>query len=118
MAALILKQAQDGVGLHAARSYRPGDVVVAFEHVTWRPERDRHTIEHPFGGHLFHPLLARTRHSCEPNCRISFPDRAMIAVRAIAPGEAISFDYQTTERRLSRPFDCRCGSRGCRGRIA
>jgi len=117
MAALLLKKDRAGEGLYAAQIYRPGQVVVEFEEVAWRPARDRYTVEHPFGGHLFHPILAKAAHSCEPSCRISFPDRAMIAVRTIGPGEPITFDYQTTDRQISQPFDCHCGSRRCRGRI-
>jgi tyrocidine synthetase-3 len=117
MSPLIVRQDHTGEGLYATRNYRCGEVVFEFEHVVWRPERDRHTVEHPFGGHFFHPILAKTAHSCDPNCRISFPHRAMLAVRSIAPGEPISFDYQSTEHRISHPFDCLCGSRRCRGRI-
>jgi hypothetical protein len=117
MSALIMKKDRTGEGLYACRRYRPGETVFAFEHVAMRPERDRYTVEHPFGGHLFHPVLAKTAHSCDPNCRISILDRAMVAVRTIAPGEPITFDYHSTERRLSHPFDCLCGSARCRGRI-
>jgi hypothetical protein len=115
--ALMVKRDHTGQGLYAARRYQPGEVVLSFEHVVWRPARDRYTVEHPFGGHLFHPILAKTAHSCEPNCRISFSDRAMIAISPIASGDAITFDYQSTERRISHPFDCLCGSRRCRRRI-
>lgn len=117
MTALILKKDTTGEALYAAQSYRPGEVVLKFEHVAWRPARDRYTVEHPFGGHLFHPILAKTAHSCEPNCRISFPDRTLVAVRSIAPGDAITFDYKSTESRMSHPFVCLCGSGQCRGRI-
>lgn len=116
--ALMLKKDRTGEALYATRRYRTGEVVFEFEHVALRPERDRHTVEHPFGGHLFHPILAKTAHSCEPNCRIAVLDRMMIAIRDIAPGEPITFDYLSTERRISHPFDCLCGSRRCRGRIA
>jgi hypothetical protein len=117
MSPLILKKDRTGEGLYAGRNYHPGEMVLEFRQVDWRPERDRYTVEHPFGGHLFDPVLAKTTHSCEPNCRVSFPDRALITVRFIPSGEPITFDYRTTERRLSHPFDCLCGSSRCRGRI-
>jgi hypothetical protein len=104
-------------GLYAARCFRPGERVLELDEVTWRPERDRETVEHPFGGHLHHPVLAKAAHSCAPNCRVSFPDRALIAATTIASGEAVTIDYQSTDRRISRPFDCHCGAHGCRGRI-
>ena len=117
MTALILKKGHAGERLHAVRRYRPGEVVFDFEQVAWRPARDRHTVEHPFGGHIFHPTLAKVSHSCDPNCRISFPYRAVVAIRSIEPGELISVDYQSTEHSISHPFDCLCGAPRCRGRI-
>ncbi len=101
----------------AVRAYRPGDVVFRFDEVEWRTQRDRDTVQHLRGGHFFHPLLARTGHSCEPNCCVSFPTHSVVAVRAIAAGEPITYDWETTETWFSHPFWCRCGSRRCRGRI-
>lgn len=103
--------------LRAARSYRPGDVVFEFDDAERRQQRDRDTVQHLHGEHVFHPLLARTAHSCEPNCCISFPTSSMVAIRRIEAGEAITYDYETTETWLSHPFWCLCGSRRCRGRI-
>jgi hypothetical protein len=117
MSPLMLRKDLTGEALYAGRAYRPGEAVLEFEGIAWRSARDRHTVEHPFGGHVFHPVLAKTSHSCEPNRRVSFPDRALIAVRPIASGEPVTFDYKTTERRISFPFDCLCGSPNCRRRI-
>jgi hypothetical protein len=114
---LLVRKDATGESLYATRAYGPGDVVFQFEEVEWRPQRDRHTVQHPTGGHIFHPVLAKTAHSCEPNCSVSFPNRAMVAIRSIAAGEAVTFDYETTERWFSHPFWCVCGVRRCRGRI-
>jgi tyrocidine synthetase-3 len=103
--------------VYAARAYQPGDVVFRFDEVEWRTQRDRDTVQHLGGGHFFHPLLARTGHSCEPNCCVVFPASAVVAIRTIQPGDAITYDYETTETWFSHPFWCRCGSRRCRGRI-
>jgi len=92
-------------------------VVFRFEDLEWRTHRDQHTVEHPNGQHFFHPTLAKTAHSCDPNCCIDLHDRVMVAVRPIAAGEPISFDYETTETWFTHPFWRLCGSRRCRGRI-
>lgn len=115
---LLLRTDDTGEALYAARAYWPADVVLKFDRLTWRPNRDRYTVQHPGGGHIFHPDLAKVTHGCEPNCRVSFLDRALIATRAILPGEPITFDYKTTESRLSHPFQCLCGSPHCRGWIS
>ena len=63
-------------------------------------------------------------HSCSPNAGLRFegPDKGgavyLIAIRPIAPGEEISWDYATT---LSDPdwrLPCDCRSIDCRGTIA
>jgi hypothetical protein len=87
-ATLLVRKDATGESLYTTRAYGPGDVVFQFEEVEWRPQRDRHTIQHPTGGHIFHPVLAKTAHSCDPNCCVSFPNRAMVAIRPIAAGEA------------------------------
>ena len=115
--ARVARKNAAGDAVYAAQAYAPGDVVFLFGDVEWRPRRDSDTVEHPGGGHIFHPVLAKASHSCEPNCRIELEDRAMIAIRAIEPGEAITYDYETTETWFSHPFWCLCGSRRCRGRI-
>nr|XP_002163843.1 histone-lysine N-methyltransferase ash1 isoform X2 [Hydra vulgaris] len=38
------------------------------------------------------------------------------AVRNIEPNEFISFDYNTTEYKISSTFDCICDSNECRGK--
>jgi hypothetical protein len=116
--ALILRTGPTGTRLYSARNFRPGERVLELAEVTWRSQRDGETVEHPFGGHLYHPILAKAAHSCEPNCRVDFTRRALFSTMAIATGEAITTDYRSTDRRMSRPFDCHCGSRRCRGRIS
>ena len=68
-------------------------------------------------------------HSCAPNCEAVLvedaddPKRSRVfieAVRAIAPGEELTYDYGITlaERhtpRLKKIWACRCGSRDCTG---
>jgi hypothetical protein len=54
-------------------------------------------------------------HSCAPNAAV-VDDTRLIALRALAPGEEIRFDYSTT---ISDGWTmaCRCGAAGCRGLI-
>jgi hypothetical protein len=117
LAPVVVRKDAAGQALYASRDYQPGEVVFGFEDLEWRARRDQHTVEHPDGRHFFHPVLANTAHACEPNSRIDFEELAMVAVRPIAAGEAVTFDYETTERWFTHPFWCLCGSRRCRGRI-
>ena len=59
-------------------------------------------------------------HSCSPNAGLRFGTDSvfLVAIRPIAPGEEVSWDYATT---LSDPdwrLPCDCRSAGCRGTIA
>lgn len=54
-------------------------------------------------------------HHCEPSAWIH--ERVLVALRDIAPGEGVTFDYNTTEWDMASPFDCHCGSAHCVGRV-
>ena len=61
-------------------------------------------------------------HSCDPNCASAVEDHRIYidAIRDIAPGEELTFDYQliTQERHtpaVKRRFPCHCGAASCRG---
>ncbi len=65
-------------------------------------------------------------HSCDPNCRLDFRGAGrvfLIALRDIAPGEELSFDYATTTTRAGIQafpgwrFNCLCGADNCRGEV-
>lgn len=52
-------------------------------------------------------------HSCEPTSVIR--DREVMAIRDIAEGDLVTFDYNTTEYDMAEPFQCHCGSDRCVG---
>jgi uncharacterized protein len=61
-------------------------------------------------------------HGCDPNCESVIENRRVFieAIRDIAPGEELTYDYQI-QREASDPpnvdtiFACRCGAASCRG---
>lgn len=55
-------------------------------------------------------------HSCEPSAWIR--GLSVMALRDIAPGEGVTFDYNATEYAMAEPFDCHCGAPSCVGRVA
>ena len=65
-------------------------------------------------------------HSCEPNCRLDYRDDGrvfLVALRDVAAGEDLTFDYATTTTRAGVAafpgwrFACRCGATCCRGEV-
>ena len=62
--------------------------------------------------------LQYINHSCNPNAFFDTERMEIRALRAIAPGDEITFFYPSTEWSMDRAFDCLCGSSECLGRIA
>jgi len=54
-------------------------------------------------------------HACDPATVIR--DREVIALRDLAEGDAVTFDYNTTEYDMAEPFRCHCGSVLCVGTV-
>ena len=61
-------------------------------------------------------------HACQPNCESVIEDSRVFidAIRSIAPGEELTYDYQIQREDDDPPdidavFACRCGQPGCRG---
>lgn len=55
-------------------------------------------------------------HSCDANTAWLERD-TMIALRDIAAGEELTYDYATTELSIPFQFDCQCGSAACRHQV-
>jgi len=55
-------------------------------------------------------------HSCDPNAGLRFTDAGvfLVAIRAIAPGEEVTWDYSTTLANPDWHMICGCQSAGCR----
>ncbi len=52
-------------------------------------------------------------HSCEPNCGL-LGQTLVVAMRDIAPGEELCFDYAMCDASDYDEFHCRCGEPTCR----
>ena len=55
-------------------------------------------------------------HSCEPNCGMS-GNNVLVALRDIEVGDALSYDYATSDGCDYDEFECACGSVNCRGKV-
>lgn len=84
------------VQLGPALHLDPFDLLLPDEQVRWRP-------------------WMYLNHDCAPNAEIV--GRQLRALRDIAPGEGITFDYNATEWELAEPFRCECGSPRCVGLV-
>lgn len=55
-------------------------------------------------------------HCCDPNAGLR-GQITLVALRAIAAGEEVCFDYAMSEGSDHDEFECACGAEGCRGRV-
>lgn len=128
-----------GKGVYALRPIAKGQTVVEYvgEVISWKEAQRRHPSNPDDPNHTFYFHLDDTHvidagvggnaarwinHACEPNCEADEEDgRVFIrALRNIAPGEELFYDYGLTvdERytpKLKREYACRCGAASCRG---
>jgi uncharacterized protein len=135
----VRPSALHGMGVFAARRIRKGTRIIEYigERVS-HAEADRRYEDKDAGdAHTFLFIVdARTvidagvggnearfvNHGCQPNCESVIENRRVYieALRAIAPGEELTYDYQIQREPDDPPdvdavFACHCGSERCRG---
>jgi len=128
-----------GKGVFALQPLKKGEVIIEYkgEVISWPEALRRHPHDPTDPDHTFYFHIddgnvidakhggnaARwINHACEPNCEADEVDgRVFIkALRTIKPGTELFYDYglvidEKYTPKLKKQFECRCGSRGCRG---
>ncbi|HMN67598.1 MAG TPA: SET domain-containing protein-lysine N-methyltransferase [Bdellovibrionales bacterium] len=111
-----------GRAVYAKTRIRKGEVIAAFDGPCfdddfegWNEDLLNHAIQYGKTRWRDSKGIARLiNHSCEPNCGIKSLFK-IVAMRAIAPGEEITWDYEMTEKnRHGWRMKCRCGAKSCR----
>lgn len=97
-----------------------GKVVTLKQVLALPPEEQGHTIQ-IYDELYLAPLDMEepadyVNHSCAPNAGIC-GQISLVAMRDIAPGEEITFDYAMADSSSFDEFDCACGAAACRGRV-
>ncbi|MGH8205981.1 MAG: SET domain-containing protein [Steroidobacteraceae bacterium] len=128
-----------GRGVFALRRIRKGTRVIEYlgDRVSHREADRRYAEKDTADNHTFLFIVDRSvvidggsngndarfiNHGCDPNCESEIEDRRIFieAIRTIAPGEELTYDYQIGRARSDPPdvdevFACRCGAASCRG---
>lgn len=130
---IVKRSKSGGFGLFTLTSLRPGQVVLPFT-----GEIVDFASANPVSLQLSHDLFLKgetepddyLNHSCDPNCCVRFfrgSQILLVARRAVAAREELTFNYNTTEydlleqeRVFKAPcaFICSCGARNCTGKVA
>ena len=110
-------------GVFATRDFAVGDTVLLG--VAGRPAAGNHSHANQvsLSAWVFEDGLGpKVNHSCDPNCGVrENPERGgfdFVAMRPIAAGEQITFDYAMRNHVIEHfPARCQCGADNCRGTI-
>ncbi len=120
-AVVEFKKIREGhVGLFATHHIANGDVAVALSGRNLQTPT-RFSVQIGDGRHADKDgLVEHTNHSCTPSTFLDLSDPKaprLRALRDIALGDEITFDYCACEEDMSTPFDCECGADRCYGTI-
>jgi hypothetical protein len=116
-----------GKAVFAAQNFAQGDTLLRFagrrvRHVPLDAQGSRDRFVQVGDGEYLGPsgrVDDLVNHSCDPNAGLRFQDRGvfLIAIRPIARGEEVTWDYSTTLRDSAWRMPCDCRSAQCRGMI-
>lgn len=126
---LIISKTDNGEGIVAGRAWRAGEEIREFHGLIFTPEQ----MPKPYDEVEDHYVQIGRRtymgpsgeendyfnHSCDPNAGLVIePGRVWLkAIKDIAPGTEITWDYSTTMDEDDWEMTCGCGSPMCRGVI-
>jgi hypothetical protein len=118
----IRKSKKHGNGLFALKDLKKGENlyslkkgrIVNYDEIQNLPEWEKIHLDQIRENEyeIIEPPGCHINHSCEPN--VEEKDRIGYALRDIKRGEEITIDYDKIAH-LEEPFECRCGSKNCRG---
>jgi len=124
----IPRSGSDGYGLFASEPIQQGEVLIVWggvivgeEQLATFPDAYRqHSVQVEEG--LYQVSLCcdepadYMNHSCDPNAG-PVGQIVIAAMRDIAQGEEVCFDYAMTDGSPYDEFECHCGAPNCRGRV-
>jgi SET domain-containing protein len=113
-----LRAAALGRGVFATEAIAAGEVLIALAHV-FVAAAEQYTIQldedrHQAGTGEIDDFL---NHCCEPSAALDVERLCFVAVRPLAPGDEVTFNYLTSEWDMAEAFTCRCGADRCFGNI-
>lgn len=117
-----------GHGSVAAEPIHAGELIVAFggtcltraEFDLLPAERISRSLQIDddlfMAGHSDPEMADWVNHSCTPNCGMS-GNVIVVAMRDIAVGEELTYDYAMSDGSDYDEFECHCGGGACRGKV-
>lgn len=107
--------------MFSARRWHTGELVISARVTALSPQRTTHSFQTATDTHREFDEPARLlNHSCDPNLGIrdnAFGAFDFLALRPIAAGEELTWDYATSEYHSIAVPECHCGATTCRRTI-
>lgn len=102
-------------GLFSKKYHADGDVIVDFSASSIAAQPTHLTLQIGYRKHItLQPeFLQYVNHSCEPNVFFDTSAMQLIAIKNINAGDELVFFYPSAEWKMSRAFNCCCGSPAC-----
>lgn len=104
-----------GEGVVARVPFEVGDIVFGFTGF-YSSEITLFSLQVEPGRYLHDPFfMGKILHRCDANCDVDMQRRIFTARKPIRPGDWVTMNYEQTEDRLYRAFNCVCGTEPCVG---
>jgi hypothetical protein len=105
--------------LYARKKFRANQLITEFNWTEIHDSPNYLTVQVGDNEHieLSPEYLECINHSCDPNSFFDTSSKKLIALKAIAPGEEITFFYPSTEWDMDQIFQCHCNCSNCLGII-
>jgi hypothetical protein len=112
---VMLNTSTQQKSLHATTSFKPGDVISTFYAGVTQTYATYLTVQTGTNTHItLQPeFLQYINHSCNPNVFFNTTTMELVCLRALQPGDELTFFYPSTEWDMSQPFVCNCKSENC-----
>ena len=114
-AVVILNTATQQQSLIASISIMPGEAICKFHAGITQSYATYLTVQTSVDKHitLMPEFLQYINHSCEPNVFFNTTTMELVCLKALQPGDELTFFYPSTEWEMSQPFVCNCGHTSC-----
>lgn len=110
-----IKRTHNQKGLFANKTIQKGSIIINFKgEISDQPHRLSIQIgdnKHIYGHDYETQYLMN--HHCSPNAYINTETLQFIALKDIKKEEELTFNYNSTELKISHPFKCWCDSNNC-----
>jgi SET domain len=112
---VLLNTSTNQKSLHATKVIQPGEILSKFHAGVTQAFATYLTVQTGLNTHItLQPeFLQYINHSCNPNVFFDTTTMQLVCLKALSPGDELTFFYPSTEWDMSQPFVCNCKYKGC-----